>query len=106
MLICDLAETYGIFDYKSMPARLIATLTAGLRENSRIKQKQSKLKASKTDLMLAFIADLISMMSGIEGIWTEWITGIERNKNTDNIEVFNSVDAYESARKKILEGRV
>ncbi len=33
-LICDLAETYQIYNYKSLPARLVATLSVGLRDDS------------------------------------------------------------------------
>lgn len=36
-LICDLAETYRIFDYRSLPLKTVATFSVGLRENSRIK---------------------------------------------------------------------
>lgn len=38
-LICDLAETYGIFNYKSLPVQMVATFSYGLSENSRIKRK-------------------------------------------------------------------
>ena len=38
-LICDLAETYHIYDYRSLPVKLVATLSAGLRDDSRIKLK-------------------------------------------------------------------
>lgn len=38
-LICDLAETYGIYNYKSLPVQLVATFSYGLSENSRIKRK-------------------------------------------------------------------
>ncbi len=37
-LICDLAETYGLLDYRAHGARLIATLAAGLRPGARIFQ--------------------------------------------------------------------
>ena len=36
-LICDFAETYHIFDYRSLPVKLAATLSAGLRDDSRSK---------------------------------------------------------------------
>ena len=39
--ICDLAETYRIFDYRALPVGLLATLSFGLREDSRIKQKMN-----------------------------------------------------------------
>jgi len=32
-LVCDLAETYGIYNYRSLPATLVATFSVGLREN-------------------------------------------------------------------------
>ena len=38
-LICDLAETYHIYDWQSYPLGLIATLAAGLRDDSRIKMR-------------------------------------------------------------------
>ena len=34
---CDMAETYGIYDWRSLPLRTVAAFSAGLRENSRIK---------------------------------------------------------------------
>lgn len=60
-LICDLAETYQIFDYRSLPVKLVATLSAGLRDNSRIKQKASETPASIDTLLLAVIADRIEL---------------------------------------------
>lgn len=38
-LICDLAETYNIYDYRSIPVNLLSTLSVGLRDNARIKMK-------------------------------------------------------------------
>lgn len=38
-LICDLAEAYRILDYRSLPSRMAATLSCGLRADSRIKMK-------------------------------------------------------------------
>lgn len=38
-LICDLAETYNIYNYQSLPVKLVAIFSCGLRENSRIKKK-------------------------------------------------------------------
>lgn len=58
-LICDLAETYSIYDYRSLPLSLVATLSAGLRENSRIIMKMCGIPATQETLMLAGIADRI-----------------------------------------------
>jgi hypothetical protein len=61
-LICDLAETYGIYDYRALPASRLATLAVGLREDSRIKMRLMGAKASKTDLLLAAMVDRLSML--------------------------------------------
>ena len=58
-LICDLAETYHIYDYRSLPVQLIATLSAGLRDNSRIKMSAAGVKAPYDILLLATIADRV-----------------------------------------------
>ena len=58
-LICDLAETYHIYDYRSHPLKLVATLAAGLRENSRIKRLAAEVPADQETILLALIADRI-----------------------------------------------
>lgn len=60
-LICDLAETYHIYDYRSLPVQLVATLSVGLRADSRIKLKASGMKASVDTILLAAIADRIEL---------------------------------------------
>ena len=61
-LICDLAETYGVLDYKALPVELLATLCAGLRDNSRIKMRAGGLSASPLELMVAHAADNLSLL--------------------------------------------
>jgi len=58
-LICDLAETYQIFDYRSLPLSLVATLSAGLREDSRIYLRASGASAKLDTLLLALVADRV-----------------------------------------------
>lgn len=58
-LICDFAETYRIYDYRSLPVRLAATLAAGFRDDSRISMSMTEAKASTTNTILAIIADRI-----------------------------------------------
>ena len=41
-LTCDMAETYGIFDIKRVPVRLLATLAVGLRDDSRVNGRNQK----------------------------------------------------------------
>ena len=61
-LICDLAETYRIYDYKSLPVDMVATFSVGLREDSRIKRKMNDMKQSLNSILLAAICDGISML--------------------------------------------
>lgn len=61
-LLCDLAETYGIFNLRALPARLLATLAVGLRDNSRIKMSMSGDKVSRSEMLLAAMVDRLSML--------------------------------------------
>ena len=61
-LICDLAETYHIYDYKQYPLRLIGTLACGLRDNSRIKMLMSGEKQSLDIILSATISDKLSLL--------------------------------------------
>lgn len=56
-LICDMAETYHIFDMEKLPAGYVAVLANGLRDNSRIKLKAVGLKVDINTLLLAHIVD-------------------------------------------------
>jgi hypothetical protein len=61
-LICDLAETYQIYDYRSLPVKLVATLSAGLRDNSRIKLLAADSPVSMETLIIASVADNLTLI--------------------------------------------
>lgn len=61
-LICDLAETYNIYDYKRVPVKTLGILAAGLRDTARIRQKAEGVKASIDTLILARILDVVSVL--------------------------------------------
>lgn len=61
-LICDLAETYSIYDYRSLPLRTVATLAAGLRDDSRIKLRAADMTVSQDTILLAAISDRIDAL--------------------------------------------
>lgn len=54
-LICDLAETYHVLDYRSLPLLTAATLASGLRSDARIfeairrKEKEDKRETETFD---------------------------------------------------------
>ena len=51
-LICDMAETYHIYDLRGLPARTLATLAFGLRADSRIKMRLSDQQLRVNKLMV------------------------------------------------------
>lgn len=74
-LICDLAETYQIYDYRLLPAYRVAVFSCGLRENSRIKMKLSGNEVSFEQMMLAGIFDKVNLL-----FWSK-TKDAEKNKN-------------------------
>lgn len=56
-MICDFAETYGIFNWRALPARRAATLAAGLRPDSRCHMRTEGVKAQLGESLEAMIHD-------------------------------------------------
>lgn len=65
-LICDLAETYGIYDYRSLPIEMVATFSCGLRDYSRIKMKLAGVKYDLNTQVLVSIFDKVNWIA-----WTK-----------------------------------
>lgn|GEM_PF-5283895 len=61
-LVCDLAETYGIYNYRALPVMTLAALVSGLRPDSRIKLKMANIKETSSEVLLIQIFDLLQMM--------------------------------------------
>lgn len=111
-LICDLAETYGIFDFRALPVSLLATLSVGLRENSRIKMRMSGEKPIRNEILLAAIADRLSLL-----VWfmtEDGQNGVNRPESlvemllggtleNSDIETFDSADAFEEEWRRRTE---
>lgn len=109
-LICDLAETYQIYDWRSKPVRLIATLTAGLKPDSRIMMRLSGLSVSPEMYLLASILDGVNWL-----VWSKTEDG-EKNRNRPksmvamltkddekpDVQTFRTGEEFERAREKIL----
>jgi len=111
-LICDLAETYKVFDYESLPVQTVATLSIGLRGDSRIKKKAAGRKLDLSESLLATIADYLALI-----MWTKTKSGqhgrnrpksireaLENgNKKDSDIIGFDSPEEFEAMRKSLLE---
>ena len=113
-LICDLAETYHIYDYRSLPLNTVAAFSVGLRENSRIKMALSGIGYSFETILLASILDNLNMRTW--AMSENARTGADRPQsivskllggygNDCGEEMkFGSVEAFEEMRKKLIGG--
>lgn len=110
-LICDLAETYQIYDYRSLPVKLVATLSAGLRDNSRIKLRAAGSRVTLEEMLLAMIADRIEMFKygfsedakrkqNVPKSVLEMLTG-ESEKKANKAMGFKTPEEFEAALARI-----
>ena len=109
-LLCDLAETYGILDYKALPVSLLATLCSGLRGNSRIKLKLAGVNTDQTTALIAAVADRLSLL-----VWMQSEDGVHKRNRPKSIlsvllgeqsavKAFDTAADFEAARARILGG--
>ena len=109
-LICDLAETYGILDYKVLPVETLAALSVGLRENSRIKMKLSGAKVKPDFLLLAAAVDRLSLL-----VWSKTkdaekgrkrpkslVEVLNGKKKESDVMALNTAEEWERAKAKII----
>ena len=106
-LICDLAETYQIYDYRSLPVFTVAALSAGLRENSRIMKKMRGGLLMTPEYILAMIYDLLAMRftnGKTNDFLHELLEGKSKHKQEpkNNTMTFDSPEEYEQARRKAI----
>ena len=110
-LICDLAETYGIYEFEELPLRKIAIFAKGLREDSRIKMKMSQSKFNVKESLLAGILDRLTL------ILYSKTKDAEKGKNypkllldetekKEDLQGFTSSEDFEKIRRRIIEGGV
>lgn len=112
-LVCDLAETYGVFDMRALPPALVATLSCGLRKESRIMMELSGSKNTLSETLEAIIADRLGLL-----VWfntkdaqhgrnrpesiLEMLQGQEKDNKSD-IQTFASGEDFERAWKKLVD---
>ncbi len=111
-LICDLAETYHIFNYRELPVDLLATLVTGLRQNSRVKMAINGTKVPTDTLIMALIYDKLS-----QWVWMHTKDGrkgmnppsslakmLSEEKKEKTVRSFDSGEEFDAMRKRIIEG--
>lgn len=114
-VICDLAETYGIFDYRALPVEMLATLVVGLRDSSRVKMHIAGSKSAQDTLLIAAAVDRLSLI-----VWSMskdaqtgenrpnmllpvLMNGKQEERNNSNT-VFGSGEEFEAERERLIRG--
>lgn len=113
-LICDLAETYQIYDYRQLSPQRVAVFSLGLRENSRIKMKLSNQVVPIDTLLLAGISDKLSTL-----VWFQtkdgqkgknrptMLTDLLNRKEVENkrdVIIFDSGEEFKEVRNQLIVG--
>lgn len=105
-LYCDLAETYGLYDWGSLSVFQLASLSCGLRDDSRIKMRLRGDKIPYDQFLLAYIADRMTQIL--------WVLSANDSSDkpysllselyADKIEKngFESFEAFEEARMEFM----
>lgn len=103
-LICDIAETYHIYDMRSMPVSKAAVFASGLGVNSRIRLKMEGLKAPWEVVLMAKAIDLLSA-EGSKSLVTLFLIDDKENKMSE-FRTFASIEEFEQAKAEIIGGSI
>lgn len=104
-LVCDMAETYRVFDWRALPLRLAATLAAGLPGDSRSMRKLAGTEYSTQTLLLASAVDNLALLvwlnssDGQKGVNRpkSIVAALTGQKEQSEYMVFNSADDFRRA---------
>ncbi|MBQ9008190.1 MAG: hypothetical protein IJ088_02500 [Clostridia bacterium] len=109
-VICDLAETYHVLDYRALPLKTVAALASGLREDSRIRMKLSGMKATTDTMLAAATVDRLSMLvwaktkDGERG-WNKPESILEKltaDSREEEFVTYDTPEEFMQARKALL----
>lgn len=111
-LVCDLAETYHIFNYRELPVETLATLSVGLSDDSRIKRKLRNVQSLPRYIVDAFVVDALNVL-----IWQNTKDGMEGEnppmsilknmlgeEDNEGFMSFASGGDFEEYRRKLING--
>lgn len=112
-LLCDLAETYHIYDYRSLPLHMVGIFACGLREDSRTMMKVMGVKVNTIQTLLALIADNTRLIAWLQS--SDGEKGINRPKpllammseekySENNIETFENGQQFDDEWNRLTGG--
>lgn len=105
-MICDLAETYHVLNYKELNIDLLATLVAGLKPDSRVMQHLAGSRVNYIDSLLALIFDALQTIAfnqghrkGAKRPESLYKKLTEPPEEKDELMTFDSPEDFEAWRK-------
>lgn len=113
-LICDLAETYSIYDYRRLPLKMVAVFSFGLKDDSRIKMKLHGMEVPFETMLLASAVDRLSILvwqqtkDGMDGknyplSIVAMLTNAQPNKENRNVTSFATGKDFMKERERLLK---
>ena len=113
-LICDLAETYSIYDYRRLPLKMVAVFSFGLKDDSRIKMKLNGMEVPFEMMLLASAVDRLSTLvwqqtkDGMDGknyplSIVAMLTNAQTNKENSNVTSFATGEDFMKERERLLK---
>lgn len=113
-LICDLAETYSIYDYRRLPLKMVAVFSFGLKDDSRIKMKLNGMEVPFETMLLASAVDRLSTLvwqqtkDGMDGknhplSIVAMLTNAQTSKENSNVTTFATGEDFMRERERLLK---
>ena len=109
-LMCDMAETYRITDFRALPIKTAAALACGLSPDSRVKMSISGAKAKTDTILMAALVDRMSTLVWMQS--KDGSRGVNRpaslldeiyGEKKREITTFASGEEFDSARRRLIE---
>lgn len=107
--ICDLAEYYHIYDYRSFRPTYIGTLAQGLPDKSRIKLKLANSRLDLDSMLIASCVDALNILvwmktKDAQNGWNKpksVLRALNGKEDNDSVEGFESGDDFDKAFAEI-----
>lgn len=114
-LICDMAETYHVFNWRELPLRLAATLAIGLDAESRVRRKLAGDEMRLDTMLRAAILDQLQILrwyqteDGQKGqnppeMMVDMLRGRTKRNKARRVTAFARAEDFEARRRKIIGG--
>ena len=112
-LICDFAEVYRVYDYRSLPLKTAAAFFMGLKQDSRCKMYITGQKYTFSQMLAVMIYDKLAWLQ-----WAKTRDGaagrnmpqslaqklFSDNDSGNDVEGFYTAEEFEKERRKLLGG--